>query len=999
MMMNTSVAVFSFLCFLVSPCCSMLLKHEVSTLQQVVRTMGSTYWKFDDVSCQVEMVGVTMPPPPDAENEIECDCQFENNTCHVVSITLKGYNLPGVLPPELVKLPYLRKIDFAYNYLSGGIPAEWASMQLQSISILVNRLSGEVPKMLGNITTLDYLNLEANQFSGIVPDELGKLVNLKSLILSSNMLTGMLPASFARLKNLTEFRINDNNFSGVIPGFIQNWKQLNRLEMHASGLTGPIPSAISALDKLTELRISDITGSTQSFPDLSNMTDLDKLVLRNCNISGEIHASIWKLKNLKMLDVSFNKLSGTIPDDASARDLKYIFLTGNMLRGNIPDSFLKDGRNIDLSYNNFSWQGPEQPTCRQNMNLNINLFRSSSTGVSLKGVVPCSNRVSCPRYTCSLHVNCGGNDLLAEDSDKKVTYEGDGTVGGGAATYFRSHNNLWGFSATGDFMDDNDLQIIRHTKTLMGSNLSELYTTARLSPISLTYFAYCLENGNYSVKLHFAEIQFTNDKSYSSLGRRIFDIYIQDKLVQKDFNIEDEAHGAQKPIFKLFNSSVTNNVLEIRFQWVGRGTTRIPTRGVYGPLISAISVNPYFRRCPGGKSKKPIYISLALVSFLCILVSLLIVWWKGCFRGRTRTDDGKPPELHAGGYTLKQIKTATNNFDPTNKIGEGGFGPVYKGFLSNGTPIAVKQLSSKSKQGNREFMNEIGMISCLHHPNLVKLHGFCVEGDQLLLVYEYMENNSLARALFGPEQKQVFLEWGTRVKICLGIARGLAFLHEDSRLKIVHRDIKATNVLLDENLIPKISDFGLARLSDDDKTHVSTKVAGTIGYMAPEYAIWGHLSYKVDVYSFGVVALEIVSGKSNSSYVPTGDCFCLLDWACQLQQSGNYMELVDQRLGCSFNIEEAETIVKVALLCTNASPSERPTMSEVVSMLDGEMPVPDLIPDIEAYTNDLRFKSRGNGRYQRQSQSISGTDSQISTMNSDTLPSSISLVHSELGLN
>ncbi|KAH9604717.1 hypothetical protein KSS87_004211, partial [Heliosperma pusillum] len=900
------ITVFTLLLsFLVSPTSSKLLKYEVDILQQIVRTMGATYWKFDDESCQIEIVGVMLLSPSDAENNIECDCQLVNNTCHVVSITLKGYSLPGVLPPELVKLPYLRSIDFAYNYLSGGIPAEWAPMQLESISLLVNRLSGEVPKMLGNITTLTYLNLEANRFTGTVPGELGKLVNLESLM------------------------------------------------------------AINHYGKpfIFHRRISDMTGSTQKFPDLSNMASLNKLVLRNCNISGEIPAYIWKLRSLRMLDVSFNKLFGRIPDDTATKDLKYIFLTGNLLSGSIPNSLLKDGRNIDLSYNNFSWQGPKQPT-----------------------------------YTCALHVNCGGNDLVADDNSKKVLYEGDGAVNGGVATYFRSTNNLWGFSATGDYMDDNDLQTIRHTKNLLGSNLSELYATARLSPISLTYFAYCLENGNYSVRLHFAEIQYTTDKSYGSLGRRIFDIYIQDELVHKDFNIEDEAHGIQKPIVKMFNSSVRNNVLEIRFQWAGKGTTRIPVRGVYGPLISAISVNPYFKHCSSGKSKTTVYIVIGAMSFLCILAVLFILWWKGCLKGRARTKEIRSRELRAGGYTLKQIKTATNNFDPTNKIGEGGFGPVYKGFLSDGTPIAVKQLSSKSKQGNREFMNEIGMISCLQHPNLVKLHGFCVEGDQLLLIYEYMENNNLGRALFGSEHGQVFLEWGTRVKICLGIARGLAFLHENSRLKIVHRDIKATNVLLDGNMNPKISDFGLARLDDNDddgKTHVSTRVAGTIGYMAPEYAIWGHLSYKVDVYSFGVVALEIVSGKSNSSYVPTGDCFCLLDWVCQLQQSGNYMELVDQRLGCSFNIEEAEIIVKVALLCTNASPSARPTMSEVVDMLDGKTAVPDLIPDIEAYTDDLRFKSRGNTQRQGQCQSISGTESQISTMLSDSLASSSS--HLNLG--
>ncbi|KAL2931054.1 putative LRR receptor-like serine/threonine-protein kinase RFK1 [Bienertia sinuspersici] len=172
---------------------------------------------------------------------------------------------------------------------------------------------------------------------------------------------------------------------------------------------------------------------------------------------------------------------------------------------------------------------------------------------------------------CSLHLNCGGDDSIAEDENGKTDYEGDGTVGGGVATDHWSNKNYWGFSATGDFMDDDDFRSIRHVKYLSGSNLSDLYTTARLSPITLTYFAYCLENGNYTVKLYFAEIQFTNDKTYNSLGRRFFDIYIQDKLVQKDFNIQDKAHGVQKPAVIVFNSSVTDNILEIRFNWAGRG--------------------------------------------------------------------------------------------------------------------------------------------------------------------------------------------------------------------------------------------------------------------------------------------------------------------------------------------------------------------------------------------------------------------------------------------
>ncbi|RVW59344.1 putative leucine-rich repeat receptor-like serine/threonine-protein kinase [Vitis vinifera] len=395
-----------------------------------------------------------------------------------------------------------------------------------------------------------------------------------------------------------------------------------------------------------------------------------------------------------------------------------------------------------------------------------------------------------------MHINCGGKEVIV---DGNTTYEDD-TDSGGPSKFYQSRTN-WAFSSTGHFMDDD-----HPTDSFIGTNVSRLtmensglYTTARLSALSLTYYGFCLENGNYTVKLHFAEITFTDDKTYSSLGRRLFDVYVQDELVLKDFNIEDEAGGVSKEILKYFTAVVTNNTLEIRFYWAGKGTTGIPVRGVYGPLISAISVDPG------------------------------ILWWRGCLRRKdTLEQELKGLDLQTGLFTLRQIKAATNNFDAANKIGEGGFGSVYKGVLSDGTIIAVKQLSSKSKQGNREFVNEIGMISALQHPHLVKLYGCCIEGNQLLLIYEYMENNSLARALFGPEECQLQLDWPTRHRICVGIARGLAYLHEESRLKIVHRDIKATNVLLDKDLNPKISDFGLAKLDEEDNTHISTRIAGTL---------------------------------------------------------------------------------------------------------------------------------------------------------------------------
>ncbi|XP_031392962.1 probable LRR receptor-like serine/threonine-protein kinase RFK1 isoform X1 [Punica granatum] len=958
-------------------------QEEVDALREITGAMGAKYWDFDADSGKIRKVGVTQDPPKGSESSIGCSCIVGNVTfCHVVRIALKGYNLTGILPPMLTRLPYLQEINFTRNLLTGTMPAEWASLKLTSIVLLVNRLSGKILKTLGDITSLTYLSLEANQFSGTVPPELGNLVNLQTLILSSNNLTGNLPTTFSGLSNLTDFRINDNNFNGTIPDFISNWKQLSRLEMHSSGLEGPIPPRISTLSSMKIMRISDISGPQQPFPMLANMTNLVILVLRSCNLSGQIHSYIWTMSSLEMLDVSFNRLVGQIPPTISWKRLRYIFLSGNILSGPIPDSILKDGISMDLSYNNFTWQSSGQPVCQEQMNLNLNLFRSSSPLNNLSRVVPCLDNFRCPSYSSCLHVNCGGEDTEGKDYKRRFLYQGDGDVGGGTARYHLNRDQYWGFSSTGDFMDDNDFQNLRYTVSLQSPNpnLTNLQSTVRRSPISLSYFHYCLENGNYTVTLHFAEIEFTNDRTYSSLGRRVFDIYVQDKLVKKDFDIEVAAGGAQKPTVQIYNVTLMDNILDVRLYWAGKGTTRIPRRGVYGPLISAISVVSDTKVCPSGRkgSTVRIVIGIGVGAFSLVFVLLSFLWWKYCSRRNAALEKGMLGlEQQTVLFTLKHMKVATDDFNPAKKIGEGGFGPVYKGQLNDGTVIAVKQHSPKSGQGNREFLNEIGIISCLQHPNLVKLYGCCIEGDQLLLVYEYMENNSLARALFGPGNYRLHLDWSTRCNICIGNAKGLCFLHDESELKIVHRDIKATNVLLDRDLNPKISDFGLARLDEKEKTHISTRVAGTIGYMAPEYALWGYLTDKADVYSFGVVALEIVCGKSNNSFVPSADCICLLDWACQKLHNGSLMEIIDENLTLGVNPEEVEKVIEVAVLCTNASPSLRPTMSEVVRMLEGEISIPDVIPEPANYREDLRFKAMRDLQKHQRNQNYSRNQSHM----------------------
>ncbi|KAG8657808.1 cold-responsive protein kinase 1 isoform X2 [Manihot esculenta] len=294
-------------------------------------------------------------------------------------------------------------------------------------------------------------------------------------------------------------------------------------------------------------------------------------------------------------------------------------------------------------------------------------------------------------------------------------------------------------------------------------------------------------------------------------------------------------------------------------------------------------------------------------------------------------------------YTYKELRNATEDFSPANKIGEGGFGSVYKGKLKDGRIAAIKVLSAESRQGVKEFLTEINVISDIEHENLVKLYGCCVEENHRILVYNYLEKNSLARTLLGENQSNsnIQFSWRIRTKICIGVARGLAFLHEDLQPHIVHRDIKASNILLDKDLTPKISDFGLAKLIPPNMTHVSTRVAGTIGYLAPEYAIRGQLTRKADIYSFGILLVEIVSGRCNrNTQLPIDEQY-LLERTWELYERNELVSLVDPSLNGEFDAEESCKFLKIGLLCTQDASKLRPPMSTVVKLLTGEKEVDD----------------------------------------------------------
>ncbi|KAK9014254.1 hypothetical protein V6N11_005417 [Hibiscus sabdariffa] len=874
------------------------------------------------------------------------------NLTSLLSLDLRSNRIRGNIPNSLSNLTQLQYLDLSSNDLDGPIPDFFGQMKsLTFLDLAQNQLSEEISASLGNISSLEHLHLSDNQLTGTLPESLGNLQNVHRMVLANNKFQGQLPRSFANLTNLRHFNVRGNEFIGPIPEYIGHWNQLQVLILQGNHFEGPLPNTISSLEMVTEMHIADLYGRSGElfpFPEISRMTQLNTLVLRNCSINGSIPSYLGGFQALSHLDLSFNKLTGEVPDFSEYGNLSNIFLRANKLTGPIPKwPTNKTEANLDFSENNFTYSSIADYIA----NRNVNSFACCSSSADLDTALLQNNNFSCgedPLKNDRLYINCGGEKVTAVGG----TFESDVTPEG-ASTFYISDDNKWGYSSMGIYNPE-------QTKTMSYAKSIEshedcgfesiqnkevlLYKTARVAPISLKYFGFCMKNGWYRVKLDFAEITYKEAADHKSRGNRLFDVLIQGTKVLADFNIKEVAGGRNRNVSKTFQAEVKGNNLEIHLYWAGKGSKRGAFE-FYGPLVSAISVEPVVKPVKPSKKVSPLSIAGISGSIVLFLVLIFICLWKmGYLRGKeSKIEEHKElMSLPGGGlFTYKQLKVATQNFSNENKIGEGGFGAVFKGVLTNGTTVAVKQLSAKSKQGSREFANEVGVISALQHPNLVKLLGCCIDENQLLLVYEYMENNSLAHALFGPEELRVQLNWMIRSKICRGIAKGLAFLHEESKLKIIHRDIKTTNILLDKDFVAKISDFGFAKLHEGHQTHIITKIAGT-------------------------------TGQNSASYRPNDESVYLLDLAYVLQGKGDLLSLVDPILGSEYAAKEAKMILELAMLCTNPSPTLRPRMSEVVKILKGKTRL-NYTPSLAPYSADgfARAKAMASRSFSNYSRSMS----------------------------
>nr|BAD02994.1 putative Receptor-like serine/threonine kinase(RFK1) [Oryza sativa Japonica Group]BAD03117.1 putative Receptor-like serine/threonine kinase(RFK1) [Oryza sativa Japonica Group]BAD03607.1 putative Receptor-like serine/threonine kinase(RFK1) [Oryza sativa Japonica Group] len=852
---------------------------------------------------------------------IKCDCSFNNRTvCHITKLRVYALNVVGTIPAELESLRYLANLNLQQNYLTGPVPS-----------------------FIGKLTFMQYLGIGSNNFTGELPEELGNLTKLEQLYIDSSGFSGPFPSTLSKLKNLEKLWASDNDFTGKIPDYLGTLTKLVELRFQGNSFQGPIPASLSNLSNLTSLRIGDIVNGSSSLAFISNLTSLNILILRNCKISDNLRTvNFSKLGRLTLLDLSFNNITGEVPQSIlNLNNLGYLFLGNNSLTGSLPDAKSSSLTNLDFSYNQLTGSFPSWVT---NNNLQLNLvankfnIRENNNSILPSGLNCLQQDTPCllgsPEYY-SFAVDCGSNKSM-KGSDNTI-YEVD-AANLGVASYYVTRNTRWGVSNVGIFNDASSRNYVINSSQQFQNTLdSELFQTARMSPSSLRYYGLGLENGNYSVKLQFAEFAYPDSKTWESTGRRIFDIYVQGVLKEKNFDIRKAVGGKSfTAVNKIYNTIVSKNFLEIHLFWAGKGTCCIPTQGYYGPMISALSVTPR---------------SAALVGIFMLI-------------SKRRKATQQQEELYnlAGRpnvFSNAELKLATENFSSQNMVGEGGYGQVYKGKLPDGRVIAVKQLSQSSHQGKSEFVTEVATISAVQHRNLVKLHGCCIDSNTPLLVYEYLENGSLDRALFG--SKSFNLDWPTRFEIVLGVARGLTYLHEESSVRIVHRDIKASNVLLDTDLTPKISDFGLAKLYDEKKTHISTKIAGTLGYLAPEYAMRGHLTEKADVFAFGVVALETVAGRPNTDNSREEDKIYLFEWAWTLYESGQALGIVDPKLK-EFNEKEALRVICAALLCTQGSPHQRPSMSRVMAILAGDIEVTEVVTK-PSYITEWQLRGGGDTSY------------------------------------
>ncbi|KAL4561715.1 hypothetical protein LXL04_033888 [Taraxacum kok-saghyz] len=845
-------------------------------------------------------------------------CSWEGVTCsdtRIISLGLSSMGLVGQLVGDIGGLTALTSLDLSFNSgLTGSISPRIGDLKSLSILILAGcSFTGSIPPELGNLHALSFLALNTNNLTGEIPSSLGSLSKLYWLDIAENHITGSIPVStdttpgLDRLKHAKHFHFNKNRLSGGIPEkLFSSDMVLIHVLFDGNQLTGQIPSTIGYVQTLEVLRLDRNLLSSEVPSNLNNLTSLSELNFAHNNLIGALpdlngmnalsyvdlsnnsfhrcDPPIWlsTLPSLSTLVMEFGSLKGKLPQELfSLSGIQQVKLKNNELNDTLSmgSSISDQLQLVDLQSNEI-----ESVTLSSEYKNTLELSGNPVCDTALAHTTYCQvQQQTSNAYSTSL-ANCGSKSC---PSDQKLcpqtcgcAYPYEGTL------YFRAPS----------FRELSSVSIWHSLEM-------SLWVKLGLTPGSVS-----LQN------------PFFNTDDYLQVYLQLFPgkgTHFNRSEVQKmGFYLSNQTYKPPAGFGPYFFIATPYDFAEgHRGASIGIGTVIGIATGSTFVIIMLIGLLLYAVN-QKKRAEKAIGLSRPFAS-----------WALG---GK---DSGGAPQLKgARWFSYDELKKCTSNFSDTNQIGYGGYGKVYKGTVLGGQVVAIKRAQQASNQGGLEFKTEIELLSRVHHKNLVGLVGFCFEQEEKMLVYEFMSNGTLRDSLTG--KSGIYLDWKRRLRVALGSARGLAYLHELADPPIIHRDIKSTNILLDENLTAKVSDFGLSKLISDSDAHVSTQVKGTMGYLDPEYYMTQQLTEKSDVYSFGVVMLELVTARppiEKGKYI-VREVKTKMDKTDE-EHFGlrTLMDPIIRNMSCLTGFKR---FIQLAMHCVEDSATDRPTMSDVVKALE-----------------------------------------------------------------
>ncbi|KAJ7525757.1 hypothetical protein O6H91_17G064800 [Diphasiastrum complanatum] len=800
---------------------------------------------------------------------------------YLETLTLYGTKLSGPIPPEIGNCTLIQQLSLYRNHLTGSIPPELGKLQRLTMLLLwQNQLTGSIPPELSGCTSLQLLDLSMNYLSGEIPRELGQLQNLHNIYLSQNNLTGHIPSELGNCTSLMQLQLDKNQLTGEIPSQLGHLTQLQILYIWENQLTNSIPSSLGNCSELEVLDLSFnwLTGSIPS--QLFHLSKLQRLLLLSNNLSGELPPTIGNCSSLYRLRLNNNMLRGKLPQDlGQLENLNFLDLHSNQLSGVLPSHIgkLRALQKLDIHSNQLSGWLPSDLSQLSSLEI-LDVSQNN-----LRGPIP--SRIGDMAALCQLNF-----------AQNQLTGSIPASIGNCRKLILLdiSSNQLSG---------DIPMELGWIVSLTIGLNLSKNLLTGVL-PVDLASLrnleALDLSQNRLSGNL----------KVLGKLGSLYY------------INVSFNQFTGPLPESRIFKTMAASAFIGNPGLCISSGSDFSCSMNAHSN-ISGISGTTLI-----------VALLIGVTSILLIVGSVLLYTNRHTSEKSFGSSETPWPwrmtPLQKVTFTVEDV---VDSLVESNVVGGGRSGVVYRAEIPGGRTIAVKKIRKRADQSHDGFSAEIDTLGHIRHRNIVRLLGYCSNNDIKLLLYDYMPNGSLGELL---HEKKRAIDWETRYKIIVGAAQGLAYLHHDCMPAILHRDIKSHNILLGPRLEPYVADFGLAKLVDTSTdTQPMSKVAGSYGYMAPEYSYSLKITEKSDIYSFGVVLLEILTARRAVQY-QNGEDLHIVKWISDTLSSGKRtIELLDSRLKGMPDpfVEEMLQAFGVAMMCVSSLPSDRPSMKEVVTLL------------------------------------------------------------------